>query len=236
MISPALRSFRCLWGKFLVLLSRAEYGQGSGGRSVVIAQQHTAPLLPSQGTIPSPMAIGRRHEHHPFPAVRKVGAAVRDFQSGDSSELAPRLPYKGKSVRNRGVSQTMPFLVIPRSLLRGGFIAPKRGCKTRPPNRRRRAGAAALLSHAPLSASLCPSRGRREGSRSHPPWHRNVMPATEPLRSPPWRKDKTEATSSLNHDHTALEKHAVAPSTAICIRMNSLQVVVFFRSGAGGIP
>jgi hypothetical protein len=25
-------------------------------------------------------------------------------------------------VRNRGVSQTMPFLVIPRSLLRGGFI------------------------------------------------------------------------------------------------------------------
>src|SRR5262252_8953701 len=44
------------------------------------------------------------------------------YQSGDSSELAPRLPYKGKSVRNRGVSQTMPFLVIPRSLLRGGFI------------------------------------------------------------------------------------------------------------------
>src|SRR5262249_5082590 len=38
------------------------------------------------------------------------------------SELAPRLPCKGKSVRNRGVSQTMPFLVIPRSLLRGGFI------------------------------------------------------------------------------------------------------------------
>jgi len=44
------------------------------------------------------------------------------LQSGDSSELAPRLPCKGKSVRNRGVSQTMPFLVIPRSLLRGGFI------------------------------------------------------------------------------------------------------------------
>ena len=43
------------------------------------------------------------------------------FQSGDSSELASRLPCKGKSVRNRGVSQTMPFLVIPRSLLRGGF-------------------------------------------------------------------------------------------------------------------
>src|SRR5262249_27692987 len=43
-------------------------------------------------------------------------------QSGDSSELAPGLPCKGKSVRNRGVSQTMPFLVIPRSLLRGGFI------------------------------------------------------------------------------------------------------------------
>ena len=47
---------------------------------------------------------------------------IRHAQSGDSSELAPRLPCKGKSVRNRGVSQTMPFLVIPRSLLRGGFI------------------------------------------------------------------------------------------------------------------
>ena len=46
-------------------------------------------------------------------------------QSGDSSELAPRLPCKGRSVRNRGVSQTMPFLVIPRSLLRGGFIVSK---------------------------------------------------------------------------------------------------------------
>lgn len=44
-----------------------------------------------------------------------------------------------------------------------------------------------------------------------------------------------EATSRLNEDHTALEKHAVAPSTAICIRMNSHQVMVFFRSGAGGI-
>src|SRR6516165_12825862 len=44
------------------------------------------------------------------------------LQSGDSSELAPGLPCKGKSVRNRGVSQIMPFLVIPRSLLRGGFI------------------------------------------------------------------------------------------------------------------
>ena len=43
-------------------------------------------------------------------------------QSGDSSELALGLPCKGKSVRNRGVSQIMPFLVIPRSLLRGGFI------------------------------------------------------------------------------------------------------------------
>ena len=48
--------------------------------------------------------------------------AIMGIQSGDSSELASRLPCKGKSVRNRGVSQTMPFLVIPRSLLRGGFI------------------------------------------------------------------------------------------------------------------
>ena len=47
---------------------------------------------------------------------------LKKAESGDSSELAPRLPCKGKSVRNRGVSQTMPFLVIPRSLLRGGFI------------------------------------------------------------------------------------------------------------------
>jgi hypothetical protein len=54
------------------------------------------------------------------------------LQSGDSSELASRLPCKGKSVRNRGVSQTMPFLVIPRSKLRGGFITPLRiavGCQ-----------------------------------------------------------------------------------------------------------
>ena len=47
------------------------------------------------------------------------------FQSGDSSELASRLPCKGKSVRNRGVHRIMPFLVIPRSLLRGGFISLK---------------------------------------------------------------------------------------------------------------
>src|SRR2546430_17724135 len=43
-------------------------------------------------------------------------------QSGDSPELAQGLPYKGKSMRNRGVSSPMPFLLIPRSLLRGGFI------------------------------------------------------------------------------------------------------------------
>jgi hypothetical protein len=63
----------------------------------------------------------------PDPALSVEGALgvflnVDPLQSGDSSELAPRLPCKGKSVRNRGVSQTMPFLVIPRSLLRGGFI------------------------------------------------------------------------------------------------------------------
>src|SRR6266542_6387377 len=37
-------------------------------------------------------------------------------QSGDSPELAQGLPYKGKSMRNRGVSSPMPFLLIPRSL------------------------------------------------------------------------------------------------------------------------
>src|SRR6266699_3489909 len=35
-----------------------------------------------------------------------IGMSHNLVQSGDSSELAPRLPYKGKSVRNRGVSQT----------------------------------------------------------------------------------------------------------------------------------
>src|SRR6185436_9434263 len=50
-------------------------------------------------------------------------------QSGDSSELAPGLPCKGKSLRNRGVSQIMLFLVIPRSLLRGGFIRLWRSAK-----------------------------------------------------------------------------------------------------------
>src|SRR6516164_771436 len=55
--------------------------------------------------------------------VRRLPRRLPEIlESGDSSELAPRLPCKGKSVRNRGVSQIMPFLVIPRSLLRGGFI------------------------------------------------------------------------------------------------------------------
>src|SRR5439155_23327591 len=45
-------------------------------------------------------------------------------QSGDSPEIAQGLPYKGKSMRNRDVSPPMPFLLIPRSLLRGGFILP----------------------------------------------------------------------------------------------------------------
>jgi len=49
------------------------------------------------------------------------------LNSGDSPELAQGLPYKGKSMRNRGVSSPMPFLLIPRSLLRGGFISPDKG-------------------------------------------------------------------------------------------------------------
>jgi hypothetical protein len=52
----------------------------------------------------------------------RVYESPSNLQSGDSSELAPGLPCKGKSLRNRGVSQIMLFLVIPRSLLRGGFI------------------------------------------------------------------------------------------------------------------
>src|SRR6266508_3556347 len=51
-----------------------------------------------------------------------IAPSGRTFQSGDSPELAQGLPYKGKSMRNRGVSSPMPFLLIPRSLLRGGFI------------------------------------------------------------------------------------------------------------------
>src|SRR6266581_5153928 len=55
---------------------------------------------------------------YPFPHQHRRTAG----QSGDSPELAQGLPYKGKSMRNRGFSSPMPFLLIPRSLLRGGFI------------------------------------------------------------------------------------------------------------------
>src|SRR6266511_5810869 len=77
----------------------------------------TATLLiirttPKPGKMPhlNPCWRGQRHGFTPF------------CQSGDSPELAQGLPYKGKSMRNRGVSSPMPFLLIPRSLLRGGFI------------------------------------------------------------------------------------------------------------------
>jgi hypothetical protein len=68
---------------FLVLLSLAKYGQALGSLSVVISPQRATPLSISQGTIPSPMAVGRRHEHHPLPAVQKVVSAVRNFQRAE---------------------------------------------------------------------------------------------------------------------------------------------------------
>ena len=79
---------------------------------------------PFWAILTSPHAKGNRWDREQFFAtgVTEVTEILEYLQSGDSSELAPRLPCKGKSVRNRGVSQTMPFLVIPRSLLRGGFI------------------------------------------------------------------------------------------------------------------
>src|SRR2546430_6249011 len=86
----------------------------------------------------------------------------------------------------------------------GIFHAAKRGCKTRAPNRSLCDGASALPSHLPLSASLCPSEGHRESSRSHPPWYRNVMHATEPLRRPSCKKDRTEKTSSLSLEPCAI--------------------------------
>src|SRR5262245_13807206 len=65
------------------------------------------------GDAPRPWTPTRRESN---------GCTKNCYQSGDSSELAAKLPCKGKSVRNRGVSQKMLFLVIPRCLLRGGFI------------------------------------------------------------------------------------------------------------------
>jgi hypothetical protein len=69
-------------------------------------------------------------ERHKIEAMVSARVA-EEYQSGDSSELASRLPCKGKSVRNRGVSQTMPFLVIPRSKLRGGFILERKNMPSR---------------------------------------------------------------------------------------------------------
>ena len=36
--------------------------------------------------------------------------------------------------------------------------------------------------------------------------------------------------------HTSVVKKSVAASTSMCVLMDSFQVVVFFRSGAGGMP
>ena len=82
---------------------------------VLKPEQCTHCHAPLQGDDPTPW----RHQVIELPPIKPV---VTEYQSGDSSELAPGLPCKGKSLRNRGVSQIMLFLVIPRSLLRGGFI------------------------------------------------------------------------------------------------------------------
>src|SRR5437764_4366102 len=83
-----------------------------------------APQLRTRCSAPDRLSLCLRKPPIFEPSLRVVSVCKYRYinQSGDSSELAPRLPCKGKSVRNRGVSQTMPFLVIPRSLLRGGFI------------------------------------------------------------------------------------------------------------------
>ena len=50
--------------------------------------------------------------------------------------------------------------------------------------------------------------------------------------------DETEERSHQQPQpfHISLVKKSVAPSTSICIRMNSRHVTVLLRSGAGGMP
>jgi hypothetical protein len=48
--------------------------------------------------------------------------------------------------------------------------------------------------------------------------------------------DRRVEITNLNHVHISLLKKSVAPSISMWMRMNSRQVMVFFRSGAGGMP
>src|SRR5712691_335002 len=109
------------------------------------------PLAPTLGGFAIPRILfdvgdHTRIEDH-LPIVRRIKATIEvevgafevqtdlfghAFQSGDSPELAQGLPYKGKSMRNRGFSSPMPFLLIPRSLLRGGFISDHQGAAPYP--------------------------------------------------------------------------------------------------------
>src|SRR5438132_2898213 len=99
-------------------------------------------LCPAFKKIPSKTAVQTLAFMRGF-CKRSRGKLIKN-QSGDSPELAQGLPYKGKSMRNRGVSSPMPFLLIPRSLLRGGFIgSPKlsEAAPTAPFNRPAKHGA-----------------------------------------------------------------------------------------------
>src|SRR5207244_2908546 len=98
----------------------------------VLLQKHRDLGLRDGGNIVAVLGFQVLHLgplHHPavpdkghFCDPKSPGDFLHLTQSGDSPELAQGLPYKGKSMRNRGVSSPMPFLLIPRSLLRGGFI------------------------------------------------------------------------------------------------------------------
>ena len=50
------------------------------------------------------------------------------------------------------------------------------------------------------------------------------------------RKERTQEMTNANHAPIALLKKSVAPSTSRWLRMNSRQVTVFLRWGAGGRP
>ncbi len=45
-----------------------------------------------------------------------------------------------------------------------------------------------------------------------------------------------EQTTRANQLQTSHTKKSVAPNTSMWIRMNSRQVIVFLRCGAGGMP
>ena len=72
------------------------------------------------------MALGKVFE--PFVEQRPICVMARGVLEHLFNQEIPRSLLrgylaKGRGGRNRGVSPTRPFRLIPRSLLRGGFIA-----------------------------------------------------------------------------------------------------------------